>query len=61
MFFVHRHATVPRFTGWPGNHTVEEGGSLVLECVVHNCNTVLLSRDFLPRSVDGGVIQLKYV
>ena len=45
-----KHALGPRFITWPNNKELEEGSNLVVECQVEGCQTVLLSRDFMPVS-----------
>jgi len=53
-----RHSLRPRFTSWPANQTVVEGESVTVECCVEGCNSVWLSRDFVPQSTDPNVKQL---
>jgi len=58
---VIRHSMGPRFVSWPTNQEVVEGSNVTIECSLENCSTLILSRDFLPKSVDSSLIKFSKV
>merc|ERR1711892_1245807 len=58
---VIRHSMGPRFVDWPRNQEVVEGATVKVECSVENCSTLIMSRDFLPKSIDTSIIKFSKV
>jgi len=55
---VLRHSLIPRFTSWPHNQIVNEGDTVHISCTLESCNSLFISRYFIPHSVDPDVNQL---
>ena len=49
MFFC-RHSLIPRFTSWPHNQIVNEGDTVHISCTLESCNSLFISRYFIPVS-----------
>ena len=50
LFTNSRHSVGPRFSQWPTNQDVLEGETVAIECTIDNCNSAILSKDFIPVS-----------
>jgi hypothetical protein len=57
---VIKYSMAPMFVTWPHNVDVDEGGNVLLECCVDRCTDLVMSRQFLPRSIDADLIHFSH-